>query len=59
MGQKGECGVRIRDAKYALPQPETGSSGDDRELPGSVCLDELEFPTEHSDVAIMFGDVIG
>ncbi|KAL2820431.1 hypothetical protein BJX63DRAFT_444668 [Aspergillus granulosus] len=44
-------GVRVKDAKYALHQP-----GPDSELPGSVCLDELEFPTEHSDIAIMFGD---
>ncbi|KAJ0421553.1 hypothetical protein BJY00DRAFT_323091 [Aspergillus carlsbadensis] len=60
MDQKGECGVRIRDAKYALPPSElAGGSGDhDRGLPTSVCLDELDFPTEHSDVAIMFGDAV-
>jgi hypothetical protein len=57
MEQKGESGVRIRDAKYALPLNESGSG--EGELPSSLCLDELEFPSEHSDVAIMFGDVIG
>ncbi|KAL3490611.1 hypothetical protein BJX62DRAFT_237896 [Aspergillus germanicus] len=57
MEQKGERGVRIRDAKYALPLNESGSG--EGELPSSLCLDELEFPTEHSDVAIMFGDVTG
>ncbi|KAL3450265.1 hypothetical protein BJX65DRAFT_294034 [Aspergillus insuetus] len=56
MEQKGESGVRIKDAKYALPLNESGSGAG--ELPSSLCLDELEFPTEHSDVAIMFGDVI-
>ncbi|KAL4924717.1 uncharacterized protein BDV17DRAFT_295212 [Aspergillus undulatus] len=52
--QKGEWGVRVKDAKYALHQP-----GPDSELPSSVCLDELEFPTEHSDIAILFGNTTG
>ncbi|KAL4768026.1 hypothetical protein BDW60DRAFT_220068 [Aspergillus nidulans var. acristatus] len=57
--QPGEWGVRIIDAKYALPQPQSGN-GSDSELSvsDSVCLDELEYPTEHDDVAIMFGDAL-
>lgn len=47
---KGEWGVRVEDAKYAVHQP-----GPDSELPSSVSLDEPEFPTEHSDIAVMFG----
>ncbi|KAL4993617.1 hypothetical protein BDV10DRAFT_198181 [Aspergillus recurvatus] len=54
--QKGEWGVRVNDAKYALPQPESGCEPD---VPDSVCLDELEYPTEHDDIAVMFGDEMG
>ncbi|THC89564.1 hypothetical protein EYZ11_010988 [Aspergillus tanneri] len=47
--QKGEWGIRFKDAKYALPRPDTQTSD-------YVCLDELAFPTEHDDIGILFQD---
>ncbi|KAJ5975027.1 hypothetical protein N7481_008734 [Penicillium waksmanii] len=47
-GRSGKFGIRIVDAKFALPKKD-----DD---PGSafVCLDMPEYPIEHDDIAITF-----
>ncbi|KAF5858760.1 hypothetical protein ETB97_003814 [Aspergillus alliaceus] len=44
---KGEYAVRLRDAKFALPQSKSL---------GLVCLNELDYPLEHNDIYIMFTD---
>lgn len=46
--RSGKCAVRIVDAKFALPRriEEEGS--------GFVCLDLLEYATEHDDITIGF-----
>ncbi|KAI9045969.1 uncharacterized protein KD926_005913 [Aspergillus affinis] len=48
--QKGEWGVRIKEAKYAPPAADSGVS-----WYGFVCLEEMEYPTEHDDMIVMFG----
>ncbi|KAE8387804.1 hypothetical protein BDV23DRAFT_195547 [Aspergillus alliaceus] len=47
---KGEYAVRLRDAKFALPQSKSL---------GLVCLNELDYPLEHNDIYIMFTDEKG
>ncbi|KAK1145023.1 hypothetical protein N8T08_004738 [Aspergillus melleus] len=48
--QRGEWGVRIKEAKYAPPTVDSGVS-----WYGFVCLEEMEYPTEHDDMIVMFG----
>lgn len=52
-GRSGKFGIRIVDAKFALPKKD-----DD---PGSafVCLDMPEYPIEHDDIAITFDSEAG
>lgn len=52
--QKGEWGVRMREAKYAAPVTDPDVS-----WYGFVCLDELEYPSEHDDMVFMFGQPTG
>jgi hypothetical protein len=46
--RSGKCTVRIVDAKFALPKK------DEEEASGFVCLDMLEYATEHDDITIGF-----
>lgn len=52
-GRSGKFGVRIVDAKFALPKKD--------EDPGSdfVCLDMPEYPIEHDDITITFDKELG
>ena len=52
--QRGEWGVRIKEAKYAPPAADSGVS-----WYGFVCLEEMEYPTEHDDMIVMFGQPTG
>lgn len=45
---RGKCGVRIVDAKFALPKTEDDPSSE------FVCLDMPEYPMEHDDLTITF-----
>jgi hypothetical protein len=63
--KNGQFGLKLVDAKFALPVDErrgegkiqkaegrlTGWSGTKRRF---VCLDEIEYPGEHDDILIMF-----
>ncbi|OAX84535.1 hypothetical protein ACJ72_01104 [Emergomyces africanus] len=46
--RSGKFGVKIVDAKFALPKP------DDHPSAGFVCLDMPEYPGEHDDITIAF-----
>ncbi|EEA18751.1 hypothetical protein TMatcc_010706 [Talaromyces marneffei ATCC 18224] len=46
--RSGKCTVRIVDAKFALPKK------DEEEASAFVCLDMLEYATEHDDITIVF-----
>ncbi|OJD16040.1 hypothetical protein AJ78_03753 [Emergomyces pasteurianus Ep9510] len=46
--RSGKFGVKIVDAKFALPKP------DDDPSAGFVCLDMPEYPGEHDDITIAF-----
>ncbi|KAK2744919.1 hypothetical protein FQN55_006481 [Onygenales sp. PD_40] len=46
--RSGKFGVKIVDAKFALPKP------DEHESAGFVCLDFPEYPAEHDDITIAF-----
>lgn len=46
--RSGKYTVRIVDAKFALPKK------DDEEASGFLCLDMLEYATEHDDITIGF-----
>jgi hypothetical protein len=46
--RSGKFTVRIVDAKFALPKR------DEEEASGFVCLDMLEYATEHDDITIGF-----
>lgn len=46
-GRSGKFGIRILDAKFALPKT------DDESAP-YVCLDMPEYPSEHDDIDITF-----
>jgi hypothetical protein len=52
-GRSGKFGIRIVDAKFALPKKD--------EDPGSdfVCLDMPEYPIEHDDITITFDKELG
>lgn len=52
-GRSGKFGIRIVDAKFALPKKD--------EDPGSdfVCLDLPEYPIEHDDITITFDKDLG
>jgi hypothetical protein len=52
-GRSGKFGIRIVDAKFALPKMD--------EDPGSdfVCLDMPEYPIEHDDITITFDKELG
>ncbi|PLB51522.1 hypothetical protein P170DRAFT_352162 [Aspergillus steynii IBT 23096] len=54
LDQRGEWGVRIKEAKYAAPVADPEVS-----WYGFVCLDEMEYPTEHDDMVVMFGQPTG
>lgn len=47
----GKTSLRIVDAKFALP---SGGKKDQRDEGGFVCLDLLDYPSEHSDITIGF-----
>ncbi|KAL4912708.1 hypothetical protein BDW62DRAFT_214787 [Aspergillus aurantiobrunneus] len=46
--RSGKFGVRIVDAKFALPKTEDDPSSD------FICLDMPEYPSEHDDITIAF-----
>ena len=46
--RSGKCGVRIVDAKFALPKQAEDETAD------FVCLDMPEYPGEHDDITITF-----
>ncbi|KAJ5681401.1 uncharacterized protein N7477_001341 [Penicillium maclennaniae] len=46
--RSGKFGIRIVDAKFALPKKDDDPSSD------FVCLDMPEYPIEHDDIAIAF-----
>ncbi|PGH11176.1 hypothetical protein AJ79_05018 [Helicocarpus griseus UAMH5409] len=46
--RSGKYGIKIVDAKFALPKP------DDDDSAGFVCLDMPEYPGEHDDITIAF-----
>ena len=52
-GRSGKFGIRIVDAKFALPKKH-GDAGSD-----FVCLDMPEYPIEHDDIAITFDSEAG
>lgn len=51
--RSGKSGVRIVDAKFALPKT------DDDESSRFVCLDMPEYPIEHDDINILFESETG
>ncbi|KAJ5632071.1 hypothetical protein N7490_008410 [Penicillium lividum] len=51
-GRSGKFGIRIVDAKFALPKK------DDDPASNFVCLDMPEYPIEHDDLAITFDSEI-
>jgi hypothetical protein len=60
-GGKGRFGVRLVDAKFALPRLEKAKGGqrpEDLERP-YICLDMPEFPGENDDIWIGFDDEAG
>jgi hypothetical protein len=60
-GGKGKFGVRLVDAKFALPKLEKTKGGqrpEDLERP-YICLDMPEFPGENDDIWIGFDDEDG
>ena len=46
--RSGKVGVRIIDAKFALPKTPADESG------RFVCLDMPDYPSEHDDINIVF-----
>lgn len=48
LGRAGKFGIRIVDAKFALPNMEEDAASD------FVCLDMPEYPMEHDDITIAF-----
>src|SRR5436190_19101414 len=46
--RSGKSGIKIVDAKFALPKSE------EDETTGFVCLDMPEYPAEHDDITITF-----
>ena len=46
--RSGKSGIKIVDAKFALPKSE------EDETAGFVCLDMPEYPAEHDDITITF-----
>ncbi|EEH18795.1 hypothetical protein PABG_01114 [Paracoccidioides brasiliensis Pb03] len=46
--RSGKFGVKIVDAKFALPKPDNDAAA------GFVCLDMPEYPGEHDDITIAF-----
>jgi hypothetical protein len=51
--RSGKFGLRIVDAKFALPKK------DEDPASGFVCLDMPEYPIEHDDIAITFDTEAG
>jgi hypothetical protein len=51
--RSGKSGIRIVDAKFALPKT------DDDESARFVCLDMPEYPIEHDDINIVFESETG
>ena len=47
-GRPGKFGVRVLDAKFALPRTADDPTAD------YVCLDMPEYPLEHDDITIVF-----
>jgi len=52
-GRSGKFGIRIVDAKFALPKRDDDPASD------FVCLDMPEYPIEHDDIAITFDTEAG
>ncbi|KAJ5935805.1 hypothetical protein N7466_005352 [Penicillium verhagenii] len=52
-GRSGKFGIRIVDAKFALPKTDEDPSSN------FVCLDMPEYPIEHDDIAITFDSEVG
>jgi hypothetical protein len=61
----GQFGLKLVDAKFALPVDERRGEGKIQKAEGRVtgwtgtkrrfvCLDEIEYPGEHDDILIMF-----
>jgi len=57
-GMKGKAGVRLVDAKFALPRYEKGKGGNRMEEleRAFICLDMPEYPGENDDIWIGFDD---
>lgn len=51
--RSGKYGVRIVDAKFALPKTDDDASSD------FVCLDMPDYPSEHDDITIAFDTEAG
>lgn len=47
-GRAGKFGVKVLDAKFALPRTDDDPTAD------YVCLDMPEYPLEHDDITIVF-----
>lgn len=52
-GRSGRFGVRIIDAKFALPKKDDDPASD------FLCLDMPEYPIEHDDITITFDTEAG
>lgn len=52
-GRSGKFGIRMVDAKFALPKKDEDPSSN------FVCLDMPEYPIEHDDIAISFDTEAG
>ena len=52
-GRSGKFGIRIVDAKFALPKKDDDPTSD------FVCLDMPEYPIEHDDITITFDSEVG
>lgn len=52
-GRAGKFGVKIVDAKFALPKNDNDPASD------FVCLDMPEYPIEHDDISIAFDSEAG
>lgn len=52
-GRSGKFCIRLVDAKFALPKTEDDPASD------FVCLDMLDYPSEHDDITIAFDSEAG
>ena len=68
--KSGKYGLKLVDAKFALPVDQRRGEGKMQKAEGRltgwagtkrrfVCLDEIEYPGEHDDILITFGNAEG